>query len=214
MPRALDLFCGGGGCSHGLAEAGFEVVGVDSDPKVVKSYTKHPNCEIIISDVMSLDPKWIAEFDFVWASPPCQRFSSMTKRHGTQENHPDLIGPVRDLLEDVGIPYAMENVQGAPLREDALLCGRMFGLDLLYRHRVIEASFPLEQLTHPPHGGRYITVTGNTGGVSKRDGSVGRGTAAEWREAMGIDWMPASRLKEAIPPAYSRWVGHQFLSQH
>jgi len=211
--RALDLYCGSGGVTKGLLDAGFdEVVGIELDQNAIKHFYKHPNATILTGNVLLTDVRFIREFDFVWSSPPCQKYSVATKQHGTSEDHPDLVAPTRELLLAAGKPFVIENVPGAPIREDLMLCGLMVNLPLLRRHRVFEIhGFDVVQPEHPKHEGRYITVTGNPGGVSTRDGDKGRGSTDEWREAMGIDWMTGKRLREAIPPAYSEYIGRQFL---
>lgn len=153
------------------------------------------------------------QFDLIWASPPCQKYSHQTKQHSTKENnHPDLVDPVRQILKQTGKPYVIENVINAPLREDLMLCGKMFDLEIA-RHRIFEIEgFSTEQPEHPfPHLGRVITVTGNTGGSSKRDGESRFGTVEEWRKAMQIDWLPARLIKEAVPPAYSEYIAKEML---
>jgi DNA (cytosine-5)-methyltransferase 1 len=205
-PLALDLFCCGGGAGMGLHLAGFSVVGIDIEPQ------PHYPFPFIQADVNDLTAEWVGSFDFVWASPPCQRYTRNARQKGTAETHPDLVTPTRWLLQRAGLPFVIENVPDAPLRQDLLLCGSMFGLKLV-RHRVFEThGFTVAQPDHGEHHPEYVTVTGNPGGSSKRDGGQHFGNTAAWREAMGIDWLPASRLKEAIPPAYSEHIGTAALA--
>jgi DNA (cytosine-5)-methyltransferase 1 len=140
-------------------------------------------------------------------------------RPGLAGDYPDLIAPTRELLELTGVPYVIENVDGAPLASASdlfgahglMLCGQMFGLPL-YRHRLFETSFRVSQPHHPPHlvpaskaghwrPGTFISVSGNCSPI------------AEARRAMGIDWTNRDELAEAIPPAYTELIGHQ-LMQH
>ncbi len=210
--RLLDLFCCAGGAGKGYSQAGFEVVGVDIDPQ--------PNYPFafIQADALTLDPKFIASFDAVHASPPCQSYSDLAKRNGNADEWPRLIEPVRDLLIQSGLPYIIENVEGAPLTEPVVLCGTMFpGLRVL-RHRLFEANF---SIITPPHGkhpkvhtfdkrkshygktNEWVDFVQVTGG--------GNCTVAAAREAMGIDWMSKNEINEAIPPAYTRLIGEQLL---
>jgi DNA (cytosine-5)-methyltransferase 1 len=150
-PRLLDLFCCAGGAATGYNEAGFEIVGVD-----VKLQTNYPFA-FVQSDALTLDPKFIATFDAIHASPPCQSYSDLAKRNGNADAWPRLIDPIRDLLVGSGLPYVIENVEGAPLRNPVMLCGTMFkGLRVL-RHRLFEADFPI--LT-PRHGTHPSPITG------------------------------------------------------
>jgi DNA (cytosine-5)-methyltransferase 1 len=41
----------------------------------------------------------------------------------------------------------------------------------------------------------------------------GNCTLAAAQEAMGIDWMTKGEINEAIPPAYTEFIGKQLLSQ-
>lgn len=157
-------------------------------------------------------------FDVIHASPPCQRYSNGAKKWGTSESHPDLIAPTRKMLEASGKPYVIENIEAAfaQLIDPIMLCGTMFDLGV-FRHRLFESPWLHEecQLFHFRHVGRigdgkYHTVTGHAGGSSKRDGWKG-GSTADWRVAMGIDWMSGNEMAEAIPPAYTEWIGNQIL---
>ena len=181
--------------------AGFDVVGVDVAPQPRYPYP------FIQADATTLN---FGGFDLIWASPPCQAHT-LAQRIQANE-HPELIGPTRELLKASGVPYIIENVPGAPLIDPVLLCGAMFGLRV-YRHRLFECSFPVDVPPHPEHKapvakmgrpvkpGEFMHVVGNFSGVD---------TA---REAMGIDWMVRDELREAIPPAYSEYLGRQFLSR-
>ncbi len=202
--RALDLFCCEGGAAMGLHRAGFDVVGVDIKPQTRFPFAFHQ------ADAMTFP---LDGFDFVWASPPCQKFCALATREDLS-HYPDLIDPIRQRLVTSGLPFVIENVPGAPVRRDLLLCGAMFGLRS-YRHRHFECSFPVEQLEHPKHTvrvnrrgenrrehwarGGFITVTGDVG--------VYCGP-----EAMGIDWMSGNGMSEAIPPAYAEYIGRAAIN--
>lgn len=180
----------------GLHQAGFDVVGVD-----VKPQPRYP-FEFIRADVMRDPLPDFAQFDLIWASPPCQAYSIATP---DKSIHPDLVGPVRDLLLSSGRPYIIENVPGAPLDATVKLTGAMFGLPL-YRERLFETSFfcLAPQLRDPP-GMRHPCLAGNGGRKS--------GGRAAGRAAMGCDWMTWHGITQAIPPAYSRFLGREFLKQ-
>lgn len=211
-PLLLDLFCCAGGAGVGYQRAGFDVVGVDIVPR--------PNYPLpfIQADAMALDPKFIAFFDAVHASPPCQSYSDLAKRNGNADDWPRLIEPVRDMLKRSGRPYVIENVEGSPLIAPVVLCGTMFpGLRVL-RHRLFEASFPI---VAPPHGKhpKVHTFDKRKSHFGKTDEwkdfvqvtGGGNCTLAAARDAMGIDWMTKGEINEAIPPAYTELIGRQLL---
>jgi DNA (cytosine-5)-methyltransferase 1 len=211
--RLLDLFCCAGGAGVGYARAGFEVVGVDIVPRPSYPY------EFIQADAMGLDPQFIASFDAIHASPPCQSYSDLAKRNGNGHEWPRLIEPVREMLRASDRPYVIENVEGSPLLNPVVLCGTMFpGLRVL-RHRLFEANFPIEAPPHKKHPkvhtfdkrkshfGKtnewtdFVQVTGG-----------GNCTLAAARQAMGIDWMTKGEINEAIPPAYTEHIGRQLMA--
>jgi len=211
-PRLLDLFCCAGGAGLGYSNAGFEVIGVDIKPQ------PHYPLPFIQADALALDPKFIALFDAVHASPPCQSYSDLAKRNGNADAWPRLIEPVREMLIRTGLPYVIENVDGAPLLDAIVLCGTMFkGLRVL-RHRLFEASFPI---LAPPHGKHPKVHTfdkrkshyGKTNDMRDFVQVTGGGncTIAAARDAMGIDWMTKNELNEAIPPIYTQFIGKQLL---
>lgn len=161
------------------------------------------------ADALTFD---LAGFDLIHASPPCQRFSTMTRRWNRQEDHPDLVAVTRDLLRASGAAYVIENVPGAPLENPATLCGSMFGLPLR-RHRCFETSFPvLAPSCNHAGQGRIVGVYGNPGGSSKRDG-IKFASFDEWKLAMEIDWMIVAELAEALPPAYTAFLAGQFPNE-
>jgi DNA (cytosine-5)-methyltransferase 1 len=196
----------------GYAQAGFVVTGVDIRPQRRFPFRFRQMDALEALDDLSR----LGQFDVIHASPPCQRYTQGAKRWQTAEGHPDLIGPTRDRLLALGLPYVIENVPTAPLYRPIILCGVMFGLGV-FRHRLFELGWNHGLWPgHPDHDGqigdgRYHTVAGHPGGSSVRDGWVG-GTAAAWRKAMGIDWMTAAELAEAIPPAYTRFIGEHLMA--
>jgi DNA (cytosine-5)-methyltransferase 1 len=204
-PRLLDLFCGAGGAAMGYHRAGFDVVGVDIEPQpnYPFMFIQH-DALCYLDDVVEAGMR----FDAIHASPPCQAHSSLKARWRDRE-HADFLAETQERLRDLVLPYVIENVVGAPLDHPVTLCGSMFGLDVR-RHRLFEASFPM---LIPPcqHAAqdRIVQVNGHPGGSSLRDGE--RHSAAEWREAMGIDWMTTKELAQAIPPAYTQYIGERLF---
>ena len=214
-PLLLDLFCGAGGAAEGYHRAGFDVVGVDIEPQ-----PNYPFLFIQGEATGALGWTLLNSVGAIHASPPCQAYSTTASLHSNE--YPRLIEPVRELLDDTGLPYVIENVAGAKadLREPITLCGSSFGLGVR-RHRLFEVSgFDVGLVPPCNHGEQRepIDVTG-TGGprVGERtDGGGGNSrkprNLAEAREAMGIDWMTRPELSEAIPPAYTEWIGAHLLA--
>ena len=212
-PRLLDLFCCAGGAGTGYAEAGFDVIGVD-----IKSQPNYPYI-FLQGDALQLSPEFVRSFDAVHASPPCQSYSDLAKRNRNADAWPRLIEPVREMLHDSGLPYVIENVEGAPLLNPVMLCGTMFkGLRVL-RHRLFEANFPILTPRHGRHP-KVHTFDKRKAHYGKTDDMQdfvqvtggGNCTIAAARDAMGIAWMNKGELNEAIPPAYTRLIGKQLLS--
>ena len=207
--RLLDLFCGGGGASAGYVLAGFEVVGVDIVKK--KSYPY----EFYKADAIDIlkDKEFIAGFDVIHASPPCQFYSitgNLMRAQGKTTSKPDLLAEVRKLLIETGKPYLIENVPGAPMT-GVTLCGSMFGLQVR-RHRIFESNLPLVTLKcdHKTQG-RPIGVYGSINDEIPKGGRTAK-TLLEGQLAMGIDWLGWGNLKESIPPDYTNYLGKQVLS--
>jgi DNA (cytosine-5)-methyltransferase 1 len=201
----------------GYYRAGFDVVGVDIEPQ------PHYPFEFVQGDAIEYIREHGREFDVIHASPPCQRFSVMTKRWGDDmtESHINLIPVTRAALRRTGKPYIIENVEGAraELVRPIMLCGTMFGLELddgsqLRRHRYFECWGFEPGLTSPcwHNNTQSVLVAGHTGGRSTRDGRIFH-TVGDRKAVMGIDWMTNQELTQAIPPAYTEWIGKQLLVQ-
>jgi C-5 cytosine-specific DNA methylase len=211
-PRLLDLFCCAGGAGVGYSRAGFEVVGVD-----IKPQPSYP-LPFIQADALTLDPKFIALFDAVHASPPCQAYSDLAKRNGNADEWPRLIEPVREMFIRCGLPYVIENVSGAPLLHPVVLCGTMFPALRVLRHRLFEANFQIVPPSHKKHP-RCHTFDRRKSHYGKTDewkdfvsvNGGGNCTVAAARDAMGIDWMTKDEINESIPPAYTLFIGQQLL---
>jgi DNA (cytosine-5)-methyltransferase 1 len=208
--KLLDLFCGGGGASVGYHRAGFDVVGCDI------ALQPHYPFRFVQADALA-PPFDLTAFDLIHASPPCQAYTPMANRWrgsgGLADERPDLVGAVRAMLEASGVPWVIENVRGAPV-SGFTLTGEMFGLGV-HRPRIFETS---RLILTPPvpradpdatpvygkrHDGRLLWKRKN--GTELRAPK----TLEEAQDAMGIDWLPWETLKEAIPPAYTEWLGHR-----
>ena len=225
--RILDLFCGAGGAAVGYARAfpGNEIVGVDINPQPRYPFT------FVQADAMTYP---LDGFDFIHASPPCQAFTSMKVMHNARKHH-DLLTPTRQRLQNQGSLWVIENVIGAPMSagppsllsdiSGVMLCGSMFGLNNgeheLRRHRLFESSVPLPQPTCRHrlsvvgfYGDHARTRQRTVNGHRHRGGDI-TGTERKLalvRDLMGIDWMTWHEANQAIPPAYTEYIGHQLAS--
>lgn len=212
-PRVLDLFCCSGGAGMGYWRAGFEVVGVDIVPR--------PNYPFpfIEGDALDAMREMGQDFDLVHASPPCQPGCTLTKGTNRGRVYADFIPQMRELLRWYGVPWVVENVTGADIRKDLTLCGEMFGLGVI-RHRHFEAGWPDGAPEQPAHIKHRGPVRGWRHGVW-RDGPYiaaygkggGKGSVAEMQRAMDITWTDVhEELTEAIPPAYTQYIGARFIA--
>ena len=218
-PKLLDLFCKAGGCSAGYAKAGFEVIGVDINPQPNYPY------QFIQADALEVlkDAEFISQFVAITASPPCQAHSkarslSVARNGGKYGDHLDLIPQTRELLKATGKPYIIENVAGSPFINPIKLFGSQFKNLYTQRERWFESNIPLSE----PDEDRAKMKTPSAGNGIGEDGSISicgsggvRGLNAKqivlyWGFAMGgIDWMSRDELAEAIPPAYTEFLGKQ-----
>jgi DNA (cytosine-5)-methyltransferase 1 len=195
--KALDLFCGAGGASMGLHQAGYDVTGVDIRPQ--------PNYQFRFIQADALEFP-LDGYDLIWASPPCQAFTAYRRRVSHVSPAENLIPVVRRRLEHSGSSYIIENVPWAPIQKVVMLCGSMFGLDVR-RHRLFEttAVVMVPDCRHDREP-RFRQATNRSN--LRRTVEVGawRIPLDVQRRAMGIPWMTLAELSQAIPPAYSRFL--------
>ena len=217
-PKLLDLFCGAGGAAMGYHRAGFEVVGVDIKPQPHYPFTYCQMDALWAMDKLLKGESFydnqvhfwsLKDFDAFHASPPCQGYSEATPIT-TKGNHPLLIKPISKMLKWTRKPYVIENVEGSRhyLETPTMLCGTMFGLKL-WRHRWFEI-YP--QFVWPPftcnHGIKPVTINPPSNARKSQGGK--RDFEAE-KLAMGIDWMDKNEISQAIPPAYTEYIGKYLL---
>jgi DNA (cytosine-5)-methyltransferase 1 len=219
--RLLDLYSCEGGAAAGYAAVGFEVVGVDTNPRVAKRYP----FEFHTADAIDYAKAHAHQYDVIHASPPCQHASAGT-RYRDRTRYPALIEPTRDALAATGKPYVIENVAGSALLNPVLLCGTMFELTAvdddgtllhLQRHRLFESNMALTALehTHPPG----VQWAGSYGGA-RRDKHEARNirhggyvpSIAVQQQLLGIDWMTQYGMHQSLPPAYTAHIGWQLIT--
>lgn len=209
--RILDLFCCAGGAGMGYHQAGFDVTGIDIDPQPDYPFPFHQ------ADALEYVTEHGHEYDAIHASPPCQGYTTMGNRNRLE--WPKLITPLRAILETTGRLWVIENVPGAraDMRHPILLHGGIFGLGV-DRPRLFETNAELLTLPMGPRVRRPVGVYGKLDGRrlwTRNDGTELRAAAdlKTAQEAMGIDWMDWDHLREAIPPAYTEWIGAQLATQ-
>lgn len=221
--KLLDLYCKAGGCTRGYVEAGFEVTGVDIEAQ--PNYLKSGGVAFIQADALEVlqDRDFISQFHVIHASPPCQMYSCSTVQfRNAGKEYRDSLEECRELLEATGKPYIIENVPTAPVRPDLVLWGTMFKLKVL-RKRYFELGgglFLMQPIKGQHRGsvlsGDFATVVGAGHLKTKKTATrtkFGKNILDAWSIAMGIDWMKTSELREAIPPAYTRYIGERIYKQ-
>jgi len=207
----------------GYSRAGFRVVGIDisPQPRYPFDFVRGDAIEHLAMLLQggSIRGKrrtyYLSDFSAINASPPCQRYSMITVVHGKDvvDSHPDLIDATRKMLVETGLPYVIENVARAPMNGSLLLCGSMFGLGVR-RHRIFEGDVPTFAPYSCNHSGWAVPVYGHSGAGANRNRERERGrnnSVSDWAVAMGIDWMTGDDLAEAIPPAYTEYIGRHLL---
>jgi DNA (cytosine-5)-methyltransferase 1 len=216
MMRILDLFCGIGGAADGYRRAGFtSIVGVD-----IKWQPRFPVCldrfQFVQTDAIEYLRDHGHEFDAIHASPPCQAHSALRHLH-PEKSYECFIERTRDLLQPLDVPWVIENVMGAPLRSPVMLCGSAFGLRVR-RHRIFESNIPLRG-TACDHAaqGHPIDVCGG-GGVRRTRKPNDHGgrlyapdNVAHARQIMEMPWANRYGISQAIPPAFSLFIGKQLI---
>ena len=190
-PRLLDLFCGAGGAAMGYHRAGFDVVGVDLNPQPRYPFEFHQ------ADALTFPTEG---FDAIHASPPCQHYAPVTRWRGKAEDHPDLVPAMLTRLRAQSAPWVVENVPGAPMEPSVVLCGSMFGLRVR-RHRWF--TFSWDELILLPACQHKISDFAFDHG--------GKQTESAYRDGLGCGWMTVEESREAIPPAYTEFIGAALL---
>jgi DNA (cytosine-5)-methyltransferase 1 len=214
MVRLLDLFCGAGGAAMGYHQAGFdEIVGVDLNPQ-----PRYP-FEFVQADALEYVAEHGHEFDAIHASPPCQDYSRAV-RHLSRPGYPRFLEPTQEILESLNCSYVIENVVGSPIpmqstlfgHHGVYLCGTMFGLRI-WRHRLFATNFEVALPGPCVHTSPAMNPY-NPRGLQRLDDERGN-TEREtyWREHWGVGWMKRDEGREAIPPAYTEYIGYALMKQ-
>lgn len=227
-PTVIDYFCGEGGAGMGWHRAGWNVIGVDNDPARLARYP----FECYEADVVEFALAHHGDFDASHWSPTCTGYSAGTRAlPGRLDRYDRLIGVSRELARRTGKPYLIENVTGArsELRDPVMLCGRQFGLAatdddgtplVMDRHRLFESNLFLMAPPHPKHD-TSLQVAGSYGGARRdkdearhiRKGGYVPKSVDVQRQLLGTPWMTEKGCQLSIPPAYTEYLGAQFLDQ-
>ena len=189
----------------GYYHAGFDIVGVDNKQQ------PHYPFEFHQVDALEFCAEHGAEFDVIHASPPCQGYSRMRHLSWLKgRKYPLLIGPMRELLEAIGKTWIIENVADSPLN-GALLCGSALGLPIR-RHRRFESNI---LLLFPPCPGHPVLFHGrsNMRLYGAKGGIMGMASNLNPEVSFGIDWMTTREMRQAIPPAYTEFIGRQLIAK-
>lgn len=227
-PNLLDLYACAGGAAMGYHRAGFEVFCVDKDPQPRNPFWFHQGDALNVIDTLlsgypvlfrhpdgSEREMYLSDFAAIHTSPPCQLFTAYRRKgHGVGDGYLNLIPETRELLELTLLPWIIENVEQAKgeLRDPVRVCGSSFGLDVR-RHRLFESNIPLmaPPCDHSWQTPRFTPASNRTNLRRTVEVGVWRIPLEVQRKAMGIDWMELRELSEAIPPAYTEWLGRQLL---
>ena len=210
--RLLDLYCGAGMASDGYNLAGFtEIVGVDLFDQ------PHYPYEFVQADALDVigDADFVASFDAVHASPPCQEHTRAKHLRNAQKGKSkfgDLLTPTLDAMRSWSKPWVVENVPGAPGMDGAVVeCGSAYSLGVR-RHRLFLSNVELvgSGCDHKAQGrpwGVYHVM-----GDSIPKGGRTVSTLEQGWEVMGVNReIPWNSLKEGFPPAYTQHVGKQLM---
>ena len=218
--KMIDLYCCAGGAAMGYHQAGFdEIIGVDivDRPNYPFEFVKMDALEFLRTADLS-------DVSFIHASPPCQCYSKLKHLSGNvekwEETHVDLVAPTREALIKTGKPFVIENVEGSPLINPIKLYGSQFPNLYTQRPRLFESNISLKEPVNPkvkhktgklgygPAEDGFITVAG----IRPQRGMNEVQTKLYYGFALGgIDWMSLEELTQAIPPAYTEFIGKQII---
>ena len=189
----------------GYYRAGFEVEGVDIKPQ------PHYPFKFYQADALTFP---LEGYDAYHSSPPCQGYSATANLPWlVKREYPLLILPTREMLKATNKPYVLENVKRARIgckqlktrqiaehgMDAGLLCGCMFDLPF-YFERLFETNFLWWQPRHKLH---ETLTAGRMFGARLR-------LAQEFKAKM-LGWMDKDEAKEAIPPAYTEYIGKYLM---
>ena len=119
--NVIDLFCGCGGMSKGLTDAGLNIIaGIDIWDKAINSYKKNFRHQAICDDLTKLPPEKFNEIynkenkivDLIVGGPPCQGFSIAGKRNTTDPRNSLFMEYVKYINYFIPKAFIMENVIG------------------------------------------------------------------------------------------------------
>lgn len=227
-PWLLDLFCGEGGAGMGYWRAGFNVLGVDSDPARLRRYPFRSVC----TDALAFVLAWGHDFAAIHASPPCTAYTRGTTWMPDADRlarYGRLIGATREALRLTGRPYVIENVEDAKGELDTplTLCWTEFRkpgsvLDVdgtplwMRRHRLFESNVWLWGAGSCAHPATMQCAGAYGSGQTNRDYSktvgVGYTPGADIvRRLIGAPWMTLRGCQLSIPPAYTQHIGEQLM---
>jgi len=207
MAKLLDLFCGAGGAGMGYARAGFDVYGVDieAQPNYPFKFCQH--------DAITFP---LDGFDVIHASPPCRDYTSAAahlKDAGTAHLLPDTIAR----LKGNGALWVVENIDSHAVDMGGwhfTLCGSSFGLRIRRHRRFGSNVLMLSPPCMHKEQGQSLGVYGRGGNPDKlRPGKGIRARLSSYAELMGMEWAAPSEIAQAIPPAYTEWIGTQLMRE-
>jgi DNA (cytosine-5)-methyltransferase 1 len=224
QPLMFDVCCGAGGASMGYSRAGFCVIGVDINPMPRYPFQFIQADALEFLDGLFHCPSTVfGPVAAIHISPPCQGYSCTKSINPHANDYPKLISPARELLQSIGLPYVIENVEGArrDMISPVILCGSQFGLRrefngeraYLRRHRCFETNWALTDAGPHDHSGYAFPVFGGGPGGARNLHLRGKGAAAMARELMDIDWMTRDELDESVPPVFTEYVGTHLMRE-
>ena len=181
----VDLFCGAGGLTRGLLDAGIRVVrGVDTDGTAKETYERNnPSVEFVHADVREITPERILcgvdrSGEFLLAGcAPCQPFSGHAPK-GVRDKRRSLIGCLGGLVESILPDYVLvENVpgfrEGNPYRRAFVRTLRGHGYQI--DERVVDAK----HYGVPQTRKRYVLLASKVGRIKIPEGGDERRTVRD-----------------------------------
>jgi DNA (cytosine-5)-methyltransferase 1 len=131
--KAIDFFCGGGGMTCGLRQAGINVIaGVDFDPQCKETYeANNPNSKFIEANIKELSVEYFEkEFSvkkdddklILIGCSPCQYYSIINTSREKSKESKDLLMDFKRFVEYYNPGYVLvENVPGIVTNKESIL---------------------------------------------------------------------------------------------